>query len=72
MGLGRGVERDRGEQVTDRPCDRCGKPTNDDDERECESCCEAMCSRCMNTETLCNDCEASQEEEAAFPEEFEP
>lgn len=24
MGLGRGVERDRGEQVTERPCDRCG------------------------------------------------
>ena len=58
--------------MTERPCDRCGKPTNDDDERECESCCEALCSRCMNTDTLCNDCEAAHEEEATYPEEFEP
>ena len=50
--------------MTERPCDRCGMPTNDDDERGCESCCEALCSRCMNTDTLCNYCEASQEEEA--------
>ena len=56
--------------MTDRPCDRCGKPTNDDDERECESCCEALCSRCMNADTLCNDCEAAHEEEAEYNEQF--
>lgn len=56
--------------MTERPCDRCGKPTNDDDERECESCCEALCSRCMNTDTICNDCEASYEEEAEYNEQF--
>ena len=50
-------------------CDRCGEPT--DTERECEECCEALCFRCMHADALCNDCEASQEEEATFPGEFD-
>ena len=70
LGMGRGVG--PGEQVTEQTCDRCDKPMDPEDERECEACCQVLCSRCMYDDTLCNDCEASQEEEAAFPEELEP
>ena len=64
--------RTKGEQMTEQTCDRCDKPM--DPERECEACCQVLCSRCMyDFFALCNDCEAAvQEEEAAFPEEFEP
>lgn len=56
----------------DQPtCDRCDKPMAKEDERECEECCEVMCSRCMFNATLCIDCETSQEERSTFPEEFE-
>ena len=55
--------------MTEQTCDRCDKPM--EDERECDECCQVLCSRCMYDDTLCNDCEASQDEEAAFPEEFE-
>lgn len=57
--------------MTEQTCDRCDKPMDPEDERECEECCEVLCSRCMYDFALCNDCEASQEEEATFPEEFE-
>jgi predicted sulfurtransferase len=69
MGLGRRVGPRRGAQVT---CDRCDKPINLEDKRECEVCCEVLCSSCMCDFALCYDCEALQEEEAAFLEEFEP
>ena len=48
-------------------CDRCDKPMDPEDERECQECCEVLCSRCMYDDTFCNDCEASQEERATFP-----
>ena len=57
--------------MTEQTCDRCDKPMDPEDERECEECCEVLCSRCMYDFTLCNDCEASQEERATYPEEFE-
>ena len=58
--------------MTEQTCDRCDKPM--EDERECDECCQVLCSRCMyDFFALCTDCEAAvQEEEAAFPEEFEP
>ena len=57
--------------MSEQTCDRCDKPMAEEDERECEECCEVLCSRCMYDATLCNDCETSQEERATFPEEFE-
>ena len=57
--------------MTDRPCDRCDKPMDPEDKRECEVCCEVLCSSCMCDFALCYDCEALQEERATFPEEFE-
>jgi len=70
-GLGRGVERDRGEQMSEQTCDRCDMPMPEEDERECDSCCQVLCWRCMYDAMLCNDCETSLEERATFPEEFE-
>ena len=52
-------------------CDRCDKPMPPEDERECDSCCQVLCWRCMYDAMLCNDCETSLEERATFPEEFE-
>ena len=49
--------------MTEQTCDRCAKSMDPEDERECEECCEVLCSRCMYDDTLCNDCEASQEAE---------
>ena len=42
--------------MTEQTCDRCDKPMDPEDERECEKCCEVLCSRCMYDDTLCNDC----------------
>lgn len=55
--------------MTEQTCDRCDEPT--DEEHDCEECCESVCSRCMFSETLCKGCEASLEERATYPEEFE-
>ena len=55
--------------MTEQTCDRCDEPT--DKEHDCEECSEAVCSRCMFSATLCKECEASQEERATYPEEFE-
>ena len=57
--------------MTEQTCDRCDKPMDPEDERDCEECSESVCSRCMFSPTLCKECEASQEERATFPEEFE-
>jgi hypothetical protein len=55
--------------MSEPTCDRCDKPMAE--EHDCEECSESVCSRCMFNATLCIDCEASQEERATFPEEFE-
>jgi len=41
--------------MSEPTCDRCDKPMAEEDERECEECCEVLCSRCMYDATLCND-----------------
>ena len=40
-------------------CDQCDKPMKPEDKRECEVCCEVLCSSCMCDFALCYDCEAS-------------
>ena len=55
--------------MTEQTCDRCDEPCEEG--HDCEECSESVCSRCMFSETLCKNCEASQEERATFPEEFE-
>lgn len=58
--------------MSEPTCDRCDMPMGKEDERECEDCSETVCFRCFPvTATFCIDCEASQEERATFPEEFE-
>jgi len=39
-------------------CDRCDKLMDPEDKRECESCCEAMCSRCMSPARLADEVRA--------------